>query len=97
VSIWPDNDAKPRYDSGVAVWTWKAAQDNLLAAIADPHASQRDIAGFYSDALFVAGVDWPTVNRAILSRYKPSGLARIKQMAWRMAERRERHVDGKRA
>ena len=28
-------------------------------------------------------VDWPTVNRAILARYRPSGLRYIKRLAWK--------------
>jgi hypothetical protein len=87
MTVWRYNDTKPRHDAGVATWVWKAAQDNLLAAISDRKARQRDIAVFYSDALPVPCIDWHMVNHAILARYKPSGLVRIKEMAWKIARR----------
>lgn len=31
-------------------------------------------------------IDWQAANRAILARYKPSGLARIKGIAWALCE-----------
>ena len=48
---------------------------------------QRDVASFYamaikSEAQKADKPDWPTINRAILTRWKMSGLERIKKRAF---------------
>lgn len=67
-------------------------QSNLLNAIADEEANQRDVAAFYADCV-IADVqarqqgtqraDWKAINRAIVARW-PKGLNRVKEMAWKL-------------
>lgn len=52
--------------------------------------TQRQIATTYamalvSDARGADTPDWPTINRAILAKWKMSGLERIKKRAWDIA------------
>lgn len=68
----------------------------LLAEITRKGSTRESIAAVYRDgirAYLVRGrhippessdfVDWPTVNGALLKRYKPSGLDYIKTLAWK--------------
>lgn len=60
----------------------------LLREIAGKQFTQRDIAKTYSMALGSSEpTDWKVVNHAILQRWKPSGLVRIKEWAWKGAPR----------
>jgi len=59
--------------------------NDLVTNATDRSLKQADIAIMYYFALSTPCVDWPLVNRAILMRYRPSGLVRIKKMAWEMA------------
>jgi hypothetical protein len=59
----------------------------LLAVATDRRFTAAEVANFYFYALSCPNTDWPAVNRAILTRYKPSGLVRIKKMAWDQAGR----------
>lgn len=55
--------------------------------IADPKVTQTSVAMTYAFALMSPSiVDWERMNRAILSRWKPSGLERIKRMAWKLRD-----------
>ena len=55
----------------------------LLREIADRQSTQKDIAKTYAMALRSSETtDWAAVNYAILQRWKPSGLVRIKEWAW---------------
>ena len=58
----------------------------LLAEIQRPGSTHATIARIYADGLLhhhrTDFVDWPTVNTALLKRYRPSGLDRIKRLAW---------------
>lgn len=38
-----------------------------------------------ADSMGWESIDWPAVNRAILARWKHSGLDRIKRDAWKLA------------
>lgn len=62
----------------------------LLAEIASPAMKQRDIISTYGLALRTVDlVDWPKVNRAIVTRWSLSGLARIKASAWQRHEHQQ--------
>lgn len=54
--------------------------------VADPVMTQRDVTVSYAFAIR-QGADFGRINRAILSRWKPSGLDRIKRKAWAMQTR----------
>ena len=61
---------------------------SILDEIARPGSTQASIAAFYREGIRASlgdhrFVDWPTVNAALLKRYKPSGLNRIKALAWK--------------
>jgi hypothetical protein len=61
---------------------------DLLAMIADPAATRATVAAGYADGLArIDEIDWPAVNKAILAKWSPSGLACIKARAWRMGRR----------
>ena len=64
------------------------AAQNCMNAIADPNADVMDIAGYYAEMIVRSGgMDfYPRVNRAIIERWSPSALKRIKRAAWKMAE-----------
>jgi hypothetical protein len=59
-------------------------QGQLLADIANPAATRKDVGLTY--ALAIRGdhsrVDWPVVNRAIVERWSMSALNWIKKFAW---------------
>lgn len=58
---------------------------------AEPEMKQRDVALTYALAIRdedMVPVDWKRANAAILKRW-PKGLQRVKEMAWRMIQRRE--------
>lgn len=59
----------------------------LLAEIADPAFTRKDVAKTYALALRSSErerglIDWSKVNRAIIARWSPSALQWIKQKAW---------------
>ncbi len=56
----------------------------LLAEIAEPSVTRKDIAETYGLALLsTEETDWPAVNRAIVKRWSVSALGYIKKLAWR--------------
>jgi hypothetical protein len=58
-------------------------EELILREIKDRKMNQIDIAKTYSIILKQGDdVDWGKINRAILSRWKPSGLDKIKRLAW---------------
>ena len=67
--------------------------DALLAEIARPGSTRESIAALYADGLSAQFdsntwdfVDWPSVNGALLQRYRPSGLDYIKARGWKLWE-----------
>lgn len=61
----------------------------ILAEIDRRGATRLSIAAIYQQAIRqcrasgnMDAVDWPSINFAILDRYKPSGLNFIKRLAW---------------
>lgn len=61
----------------------------LLREIADRRATQRDVAVTYLWARASSEpTDWPRVNRAIMDRWSPSGLVRLKRIAERLLKER---------
>lgn len=68
--------------------------------VACKQARQRDVALSYAMAIKSAAQgadkpDWAAINGAILTRWKMSGLERIKKLAWDIA-RGKRNADGSR-
>ena len=64
-------------------------EGQLLAEIADPATTARSLVLTYAFALLDQDrVDWPKVNRAIIGRWSPAALDRIKRDAWRRVERK---------
>jgi len=68
----------------IAVANWTTV---LLEKIANHDLHQREVAQAYACAIRSTQfsdefVDWPRVNKAIMSRWSRSGLERIKRMAW---------------
>jgi hypothetical protein len=61
-------------------------QGQLLQEIADPRMKREDVALTYAFALRQGGVDWPTVNKAIVARWSLSALKWIKTRAWKLVE-----------
>jgi hypothetical protein len=60
---------------------------DLLDTIADPQATRDKVAFEYGWALGTRDMtdpEWPTVNSAIIERWSESGLAYIKNKAWRI-------------
>lgn len=61
--------------------------EQLLAEIARKGSTRDSIAAVYRlgivDQHLGDLVDWPTVNMALLKRYKASGLKYIKEKAWK--------------
>ena len=55
----------------------------LLEEIAGKEFTRNSISATYSLALRSSGVDWPTVNKAIIERWSFAGLEYIKKRAWR--------------
>jgi hypothetical protein len=56
----------------------------ILAVIADRDATRKSVATAYRAGLArIDEIDWPAVNKAILAKWSPSGLAWIKARAWR--------------
>ena len=61
--------------------------DQLLVEIARPSSTRESIAAIYREGIVACRggaldfVDWPIVNRALLKRYRPSGLHYIKTLA----------------
>lgn len=58
--------------------------ESILAEIADKRLKQKDIAQSYLLCMISepeTKVDWPRINRAILSRWSISGLKNIKKLA----------------
>ena len=68
--------------------TPKLAEANCLAAIADPKVRRDQVAVCYADMIRYcpAGDRWGTVNRAIMARWSPSALNRIKRLAWKIVK-----------
>lgn len=59
----------------------------ICAEVKDKHATQKQVALTYAMAIRSAShkadaPDWKVINQAILSRWKMSGLERIKKRAW---------------
>lgn len=65
-----------------------SAHQAILDAVARRESTQLTIAAEYARAILSGGdgVDWPLVNDAILKRYKPSALPRIKRLAWALCQ-----------
>lgn len=64
--------------------------DALLAEITRKGSTRDSIASVYREGIRATlrrtpedFVDWPTVNAALLKRFKPSGLDYIKAQAWK--------------
>lgn len=51
--------------------------------VAHPAMRRIDVAQSYSIALRQGGADFARINKAILTRWKPSGLEWIKARAWK--------------
>lgn len=68
-------------------------QGQLLAEIADRRMKRANVALTYAFGLRQGGVDWPTVNRAIVERWSRSGLEWIKHRAWGLCEPAEREAN----
>lgn len=67
------------------------ATDTILQAIGRAKATRETIALDYRRGLLFCStrndttlVDWPAVNRAILTKYSMAGLKYIKREAWRV-------------
>lgn len=57
--------------------------DTLLAEIANPECTRRDIAQTYALAIRSTETkDWPRINSAIMERWSVAGLLWIKTQAW---------------
>lgn len=63
-------------------------QGVMLEEIADKRMTRDDVAQSYAFGLCQAGVEWAVVNKAILERWSPAGLAYIKGKAWKLVEAR---------
>ena len=55
---------------------------------------QSEVAEDYAAAITaesagIASPDWPMIDAAILAKWKPSGLALIKKLAWKHTTKRE--------
>lgn len=64
-------------------------EQTLLKETADPHMKQADVASTYGLAMLSSErdtIDWAKVNQAIMARWSRSGLVRIKEAAWKLAE-----------
>ena len=60
-----------------------SASDNLIDVLTHPDANRDEIAAWYAAVIrYQPDADWPALNRAVLRRYKPSGLEYIKRKAW---------------
>ena len=63
----------------------------ILQDLSAPKVTQKNVALTYAMAI-KSGFDgadkpdWETINRAILAKWKPSGLERIKKRAWDLLE-----------
>ena len=56
----------------------------LFRTIANPQATQEDVACAYRLALQTPGrFPWPEINRAIITRWSKTGLENVKAKAWR--------------
>ena len=65
-----------------------APTETLLEAIKDPKVKQADVAGLYRICFNKPdAVNWEAVNKAIIERWSMSGLTRIKNKAWKDAEK----------
>lgn len=66
---------------------------NIVIACVDPRTKRKDIALMYAYFFKVTKVgktpNFCRVNEAILKRYKPSGLAFIRKLAWDYLEGRK--------
>lgn len=74
-----------------------ATEEAIMRAIADKAMTQRDVAQIYAILLQSGpdGANWARINRAIMDRW-PSGLERIKRLAWRSHAAQEvRSDDGR--
>lgn len=61
----------------------------LIAEVLNRNNTQMRVAEHYAAALRnYFDMDWKAVNEAILTRWKMSGLVRIKEWAWAINERR---------
>lgn len=66
----------------MAIFTLYNSEEFILNEIANKKLKQKDIAQTY--ALLIRsgeGIDWRTINEAIVNRWSMSGLKRIKEMA----------------
>jgi hypothetical protein len=68
--------------------------EDLLAEIARPGSTRESIAARYRLGIATCQhwenhefIDWPTVNRTLLTRYTKSGLIYIKRLAWKGSPR----------
>ena len=62
-------------------------ENQILREIEEGH-TQKSIALTYAFCIrdHQNVVDWPKINRSIISRWSRSGLKRVKQMAWKLME-----------
>lgn len=66
-------------------------EDVLLREIPDHQFKQADIALTYAFGIVSSeDVDWPKVNAAIIERWSPTGLTRVKEMAWKRIDDRNK-------
>lgn len=70
----------------------QALTDRIVAEVRRPGSTRESIATVYREGIRVSCyqlptefIDWPTVNRAILTRYTKAGLVFIKRLAWKRA------------
>lgn len=74
-------------------WEMNDPQGTILAEIADSRMDQRNVAMTYGFILRqeLQIAEWPRINQAIRDRWKgKTALTRIKKMAWKFAEGKER-------
>lgn len=85
-------------DDGGAAFPIEHRIANDYATAIDNCKTAKDAAALYADGLATYGPDgmaWRTVNGAILNRWSPSTLERIKRSAWRtLKEKLARRTPG---
>lgn len=74
------------------IWHPSVEKSNCLNAIAEKDATQAVVAGFYADCIIcnmihMGQLSFLEINLAITKRW-PKGLERVKNMAWRIVEKR---------
>ncbi len=70
----------------------------LLNEISMPEITQKSLAMTYAMAICSSEakelIDWKKVNEAIVARWSQSAVTRVKEMAWKLIERKRKEVGG---